>query len=1625
MNDSKLFYQYQLHRPLGGGWLGPVHAATDLDEGREVALRILDDANSGQSFLIMQLERLLLKVHSLRHAHLLPTEPLQQREHRVFYAMNLAAHGSLRQLLQRQSRSAQPLPLVTAVEAVRQAAAGLAYAHAQGLMHGNLKPENVLLQPGRALVGNDGYTVQLSDFGLAELRAGAHGTHDRAVVGALAYTSPEQCRGVRNELRTDLYTLGLILYELVTGMVPFDIRDAADALEKHQHVAPRQPTLLRPDVPEALEEVILTCLAKRPDDRYADAGALEAALQAVLNTMLPSGPDPTVRLPTLPVMPVAPAVNAQPAATPRLLVYSERHELLRELPVTGSSLTIGRAPGNSVLLEHQGVSRHHLNVEFSAGQPYVTELTATNGTLMDGLPLTPMTRLRWPYRTPLYLRPYWLILIGPEEQQARPRIVVKPEVERLTLVPGVATQLNVVLVNTGQTVDHFQLSLDGIPAEWLQNPYQEVQLNPGTQASASLTVLAPKRSSSRAGDYPVTVLARSRENTAQFGKASLTATVTPFTEVVATLAPPIRRTWRRTTYAFKLDNRSNVDGTFAPRLHDNQGDIRLIPRPQDLVQLDQMGQTGGGLTNPGGAVVDPTRVAQEAARHAAMEARNAATRAARHIIGGEGRIRMEDLPARVALKAGETSEDTVRVRVPIRWVGMASKHQFTIHVLDAAEAALHDSGNEDRPVSTASAELHHNALIPLWLLPILLLLLGALIWFLTRPPVINQFDLVGSNTVVRPGQPFSLRWDTQNARRVDVLELGKAGQHLSADGTVRVSGIKQDQKYTLVARNLIGIRREMTRTIEPRYATPVIEQFVVSPTRVAGNQPVTISWRVRGAEQISITELGRVPASGKRTITPSRDLNLQITARNGSESTTDGETVSVIGAKINVFKLQPEAITRGTSATLSWNVENATSVSIDGIGTVPAKGKKTVSPRISTSYVITAQGGNNSVTTANTRLEVAAAAPKITAFSISPQTVKSNQDFTITWRTENATSVTLQDGTTTETANPIGRRTLRAPAGNSDIVITASNEENVQVTKSLPLTVIAVDEEALQAKAEAERAAAQKRAEEQRQAQEEERNVKLITFTAEPAQISGKGDVTLSWDAPGFKNVQILPLSGPTNGLFDTAGSQVVKDVNTSRTYTLRVRRRDGQAITITRKVKVVPLPVQIRSFKASQTILSAPGDVSLSWDVANTTAVRISGLGAGKLPGGLWPAQGSASARVDGTTTFVLKAGSQQARATVTLPPPAIQEFRASPGNLTGIGTTNLSWRVRNISSVRIDGLPGPNPDGSWPVEGRTSVPVSKTRVFTLRAGKATRQSTVTVTPPAPPRIVSFTPSTTSLKSPGGKVTLKWDVANTDSVRITNAPSARAGQLWPARGTTTVNVSRTTVFILTSGSQQRSITVAVAPQPVPPSAQPKPPQEAQPPQSADSVQEPNIPVTTPARIVSFTASPTTLQAGESVRLSWKVEQAEAVRIDGVPGSFQGTGSVTVTPRQTTTYVLRAAGLRRDARVTVRPARSESPYADLVGTWNHPFGYFTVHNIQGRRASGVFVSQRDHLKDIPVTFSFAGNTLTASSPDLEAFSLVATLNPGRQSFTGTYTLRGARERWCAYRPSGPQNADCN
>lgn len=360
--------------------------------------------------------------------------------------------------------------------------------------------------------------------------------------------------------------------------------------------------------------------------------------------------------------------------------------------------------------------------------------------------------------------------------------------------------------------------------------------------------------------------------------------------------------------------------------------MHVLPRLQDLVQLPQ-------APNAAGHVVNPEQLAREAARQAAMEARNAATSTARRILMGQGRIRVTDMPARVTLAAGARSEDTIKVRVPLRWFGSPSQHTLQVNV-----QPVNDQNEiEDRVVTSAEGNCTTSpdpAVAAADPDPAA----GRPDLVADPPPQITQFDLSGSDTVVAPGQPFMLRWDTSNARNVSILELGGTGQDLNGDGQLKVDGIQKDQKYTLVARSLLGRRVERSQVVQARFERPVIEQFDVTPARVSGNQPVTVTWRVKNAAQVSISELGKVGASGTRKFIPNKDTTFTLTAQNGSERESDQRTVSVLGPEVKEFKLTPPRVKKGESAVLSWNVVNATQVSIDGLGTVAATGKRTVTP---------------------------------------------------------------------------------------------------------------------------------------------------------------------------------------------------------------------------------------------------------------------------------------------------------------------------------------------------------------------------------------------------------------------------------------------------------------------------------------------------------------------------------------------------------------------------------------------------------------------------------------------------------------------------------------------------------
>ncbi len=265
--------RYAVERELGRGTAATVYLARDRRHDRLVALKVLKPeiaAGSDAKRFVREIG-ILARLH---HPHILPlydsgTLALADGRRGLFYVMPYVRGESLRQRLDREVQ----LPIAEAVHLAREVADALGYAHQEGIVHRDIRPENILLESGHALVADFGIARALETAGGEQLSASG------VVLGVPAYISPEQAAG-RGEIdhRSDIYSLGAVLYEMLTGMPPFSgaTRGAVLARVMAEDVPPIRTVC--PAVPPAVERVVLKALAKRPEQRFADAAEFVAAL---------------------------------------------------------------------------------------------------------------------------------------------------------------------------------------------------------------------------------------------------------------------------------------------------------------------------------------------------------------------------------------------------------------------------------------------------------------------------------------------------------------------------------------------------------------------------------------------------------------------------------------------------------------------------------------------------------------------------------------------------------------------------------------------------------------------------------------------------------------------------------------------------------------------------------------------------------------------------------------------------------------------------------------------------------------------------------------------------------------------------------------------------------------------------------------------------------------------------------------------------------------------------------------------------------------------------------------------------------------------------------------------------
>jgi beta-lactam-binding protein with PASTA domain/tRNA A-37 threonylcarbamoyl transferase component Bud32 len=266
--DSLFDGRYRIVRKLGTGGMANVYLAEDQELGRRVAIKILDDRHASDDQFVERFRREAKNAAGLNHPNIVSIYDRGEAEGTYYIAMEYLDGRSLKELIV----SRGPAPINVAIDYARQILAALRFAHRNSIVHRDIKPHNVL-------VDRDG-RLKVTDFGIA--RAGASEmTEAGSIIGTAQYLSPEQAKGTAVDHRSDIYSVGVVLYELVTGRVPFTGDTAVEIAMRHLSSVPEPPSDLRDDVPHELDMVILRALAKDPDDRYQTAEQMDAELERV------------------------------------------------------------------------------------------------------------------------------------------------------------------------------------------------------------------------------------------------------------------------------------------------------------------------------------------------------------------------------------------------------------------------------------------------------------------------------------------------------------------------------------------------------------------------------------------------------------------------------------------------------------------------------------------------------------------------------------------------------------------------------------------------------------------------------------------------------------------------------------------------------------------------------------------------------------------------------------------------------------------------------------------------------------------------------------------------------------------------------------------------------------------------------------------------------------------------------------------------------------------------------------------------------------------------------------------------------------------------------------------------
>ncbi|UCG23423.1 MAG: protein kinase [Chloroflexota bacterium] len=585
---GQIIGHYRIDSFIGDGGMGTAYKAYDLRLERPVAIKVMHEHLARQDEFRARLSIEAKTAAQLDHASIVNVYELGEQGTGLYLVMEFIGGGSLREHLQRLQMRKRFLPIDQGLQIGLQIAGALDYAHQRGVIHRDVKPGNIILKQLARPDRQHEYPFRaiLTDFGLVKLLDGESITKSGTTWGTPAYMSPEQCEGRQLGGRSDLYSLGVVLYELTTSRLPFKFQSLSEAIAVHRRgLMPRPAEELRGDVPRVVVDLLDKLLAKDPRRRFSSgqemAGALAEALEEVwrrpTRASAPLFRDPAAEKKR------RPGSNYQVRIT-----AADRNE--RVAKVEAPEVTIGRDDSNDIVLQDDRISRTHARLKWNDGTWVLTDLGGLNGTWLEDQRLIVGRAVSLTLGAAFRIGPYLLRLeladpasdsqAGftddedthlPGADKIEPLRVVL-EREQSKVIPGHESQLRVEIVNSGSMTDRVSLRVKGVPDRWVRLPLADTQIGPGQHIELPIVWKLPRRNGIPVGRQRFRVEVISQRYQGLIPAVSGSLSIEPFEVLTVSMNP--RTLVLPGHVQLEIGNQGNATAEVSVVGHDSQNEIR-------------------------------------------------------------------------------------------------------------------------------------------------------------------------------------------------------------------------------------------------------------------------------------------------------------------------------------------------------------------------------------------------------------------------------------------------------------------------------------------------------------------------------------------------------------------------------------------------------------------------------------------------------------------------------------------------------------------------------------------------------------------------------------------------------------------------------------------------------------------------------------------------------------------------------------------------------------------------------------------------------------------------------------------------------------------------------------------